>query len=380
MHTNYATFCCVVAQVLLPKPPAQCSCSLHPSGVASHRLCSPLAISPPQHPNPAHSSPPSTPRVDVPACAAPCSVHLMLLLEPPAPGAPPAVHHLASLPALPPPAAAEAQRLLLKQVAAAPLGAAAALCALAPAPADGADTDAARGDRASLPPPGAWPLLPAAARRAIEWAWQEHFSPFARDLSYAAAGPGPAGARAALLEALLGFAAAAGMTDTALHLLHSAARGGVIRLVAPDTACAAAAAGWQGARVVRADGLGDLCFVVNSGGDDDGADAAAVPDAEHEEPHGPAGADHDGAEAPEAPVVAPLAPAHSMAPAAPAQPAPATPAAAPCVAPAAVPELPRRQPLAPRALLAALLAALVFLLLAAATPLARLRPGFVPGA
>ncbi|GBF87452.1 hypothetical protein Rsub_00163 [Raphidocelis subcapitata] len=173
-------------------------------------------------------------RLDLPPCPEPCALQLMLVAapQPCVGGTPPAatsVAHLASLPVLPSHAAAEARRLLLRQVAAAPHGARAALERL-----DGGGDDA-------LPAPAAWAALPDAARAAIGWAWREHFAPFAADLAFVLAGPGPASARAALLESLLRFAAACAMADTVLHMLHTCTAAGVVELVGDGAAPAASA-------------------------------------------------------------------------------------------------------------------------------------------
>ncbi|KIY98986.1 hypothetical protein MNEG_8973 [Monoraphidium neglectum] len=101
--------------------------------------------------------------------------------------------------------------------------------------------------------------MPAAARAAIEWAWEGHFSLFARDVAYAVEGPGDADSRACLLESLLRFTAGCAMTDTALHLLHACVRGGVIALVAPGPPRAFAFE-----RAVRAAGVGGIGFVAAS--------------------------------------------------------------------------------------------------------------------
>jgi hypothetical protein len=194
-----------------------------------------------------------------------------------------ATHHLASLPVLPAPAAAEARSLLLRQVCAAPCGGGAALQAAvngssnasaAAASGTAQTSGAAVGARCAaalteLCPPAAWRALPPAVQRAFEWAWQRHFSLFAFDLCYIIAGPGPADARACLLEAMLRFTSACGMTATSLHMLWACAHDGVIKLVAGVE---------LGSRsgVVAVPGLGGLGFVMWPHSPDDPAADSTV--------------------------------------------------------------------------------------------------------
>lgn len=220
-------------------------------------------------------------RLDVPPCPEPAALQLMLLdtlLTAPVYNAPAhsadspsppraaerhsIIHHLAGLPVLPTWVAAEARALLLRQVSAAPLGAEDALRYLADR--DGAPCresgggESCRDVTSELPPPGLWLTAPTRARAAIEWAWCSHFSPFARDVCFALAGPGPDEARAALLESLLSFTTACGMTGTALHLLHSCAKEGFVSLVSlPDVGPSSA--------VVKAASLCGVGFVTSAG-------------------------------------------------------------------------------------------------------------------
>jgi hypothetical protein len=224
----------------------------------------------------------------LPSCPVPGSLHLMLVDPSPAhqhqagaaagcdsgcaTAAASSIHHLASLPILPPAVVADARQLLRRQIAAAPTGARAALrCLGCDGAAECADVvgsvAAPAGDPAPLPPPGLWPLLPATARAAIMWAWRGHFAPFARDLCYVLDGPGPADARACLLASMLRFAGACGMTSTALHLLRTCARTGVITLVGVGPR------GGNGG-VVPAPGFATIGFIVKSA-DVDGQDVTS---------------------------------------------------------------------------------------------------------
>lgn len=239
---------------------------MHPSITLTSLVCCSI---PPTHAT----------RVDIPPCTEPGVLHLLLLNSmdtcsfitshqlASTPSPIPSIQYLASLPVLPPAAAAEAHGLLLKQVAAAPVGAHSALRILESSnSSDSLDSHAIHSPLADLPPPGVWPLLPTKAQLAISWAWQQHFAPWARDMSYALAGPGPAGARATLLSSLLRFSTGCGMTNTALHLLHTCARGGVIKLVDVhgDGAAGPASEGSASSGVFYA-GFGGLGFVVNAG-------------------------------------------------------------------------------------------------------------------